>query len=431
MAKNNTSTCSMRYGDKVYKLEKESELRFELHEKEETSVYLEYHQILQMNTWYRCQIIIVCSNFILNATYLTGKTDAAYISTNTSMVTYLNLHTALEQMRVKSEKERVRGPRVTLYSHYCVDVPLNSLHTFFPVMVVGPPDVGKSSFCRQLLNYAARIGRNPLFVDLDVEHNDVSIPGTVGVLRVMRPADVGEAFESPPLIFHHGHIRPATNLKLYNALVSRVADAVNIKCDAITKANLSGVIVNTGSCEDGPDYNSLTHAAGAFEVMFDIIIVLGQEKLAFKLKRDLPNFVQFVQISKTGGAVEKCQSYREDRIQKTINNYLYRFGTFKIKVKFSEVQLFKIGEPELPNSSLPFGMKVTKDYKKRIISIQPSASLLHHVFSISSADSAEENVVEMNVLGFVVIKRDLLFLSPCEGPLSKSILLESDLRFTK
>lgn len=36
------------------------------------------------------------------------------------------------------------------------------------VMVVGPTDVGKSTLTRLLCNYAARLGRAPLFVDLDV-----------------------------------------------------------------------------------------------------------------------------------------------------------------------------------------------------------------------------------------------------------------------
>ena len=33
-------------------------------------------------------------------------------------------------------------------------------------MVVGPMDVGKSTLSRLLLNYAVRIGRRPLYVDL-------------------------------------------------------------------------------------------------------------------------------------------------------------------------------------------------------------------------------------------------------------------------
>ena len=34
-------------------------------------------------------------------------------------------------------------------------------------MVVGPTDVGKSTVCKLLVNYAARMGRAPILVDLD------------------------------------------------------------------------------------------------------------------------------------------------------------------------------------------------------------------------------------------------------------------------
>ena len=36
------------------------------------------------------------------------------------------------------------------------------------VQVVGPTDVGKSSLCRILLNYAVRTGWAPTAVDLDI-----------------------------------------------------------------------------------------------------------------------------------------------------------------------------------------------------------------------------------------------------------------------
>lgn len=35
-------------------------------------------------------------------------------------------------------------------------------------MIVGPMDVGKSTLCRILLNYAVRQGRRPIYVELDV-----------------------------------------------------------------------------------------------------------------------------------------------------------------------------------------------------------------------------------------------------------------------
>lgn len=74
-------------------------------------------------------------------------------------VIYLNVHAALEQQRVSAEQENTRGP---------------------VAMVVGPGDVGKSTLTRLLLNYAVRMARRPIYVDLDVGQGSISVPGTVG-----------------------------------------------------------------------------------------------------------------------------------------------------------------------------------------------------------------------------------------------------------
>ena len=79
-------------------------------------------------------------------------------------VMYLNAHAALEQLRKKAETDNSRGP-VT--------------------MIVGPMDVGKSTVCRLLLNYAVRMGRRPIFVDLDVGQGQISVPGTIGEFQLL------------------------------------------------------------------------------------------------------------------------------------------------------------------------------------------------------------------------------------------------------
>ena len=78
---------------------------------------------------------------------------------------YLNTHACLERLRRHADEglsngEDTRGP-VT--------------------MIVGPTDVGKSTLCRILLNYAVRMGRRPIFVDLDIGQGSIAIPGTLGL----------------------------------------------------------------------------------------------------------------------------------------------------------------------------------------------------------------------------------------------------------
>ncbi len=76
-------------------------------------------------------------------------------------------------------------------------------------MIVGPTDVGKSTVCRILLNYAVRQGSFPTYVDLDVGQGSISLPGTLCALYVERPADPVEGFDKKaPLVYQYGHLSP-------------------------------------------------------------------------------------------------------------------------------------------------------------------------------------------------------------------------------
>ena len=49
---------------------------------------------------------------------MTGNIEDAYVSVETPMLFYVNIHTALEQMRCKAEKNNeYRGPRVSNLTH--------------------------------------------------------------------------------------------------------------------------------------------------------------------------------------------------------------------------------------------------------------------------------------------------------------------------
>lgn len=81
-----------------------------------------------------CSVCIVVVCFLIPP-YVTGNMDVAYKSDKTPMVTYSNVHAALEQLRKQAEENDSRGPRV---------------------MITGPADVGKSTLTKILINYAVR-----------------------------------------------------------------------------------------------------------------------------------------------------------------------------------------------------------------------------------------------------------------------------------
>ncbi|KAJ8313485.1 hypothetical protein KUTeg_008046, partial [Tegillarca granosa] len=186
-----------------YKLEVDHELRFEV----ESGATVQLELLDGMAEYFGTELTKGKKySFETGSKNLIGRTEVAYIAKETPMVVYVNTHAALEQMRVRAEEDSTRGPRV---------------------MVTGPTDVGKSTLCRLLLNYAARLKRAPVFVDLDVGQGQVSVPGTIGSIVVERPADVEEGYSSAaPLVFHYGHTSPSHNLTLYNLLVSKMADVV-------------------------------------------------------------------------------------------------------------------------------------------------------------------------------------------------------------
>ena len=111
-----------------------------------------------------------------------------YTSQETPMMIYLNTHAALEQLRIKAEKDNTRGPICMLVRIFFGYLDLYSF------LQVGPTDVGKSTVSKILLNYAVRLGRKPIFVELDVGQGAISVPGTIGAMMVERPASVEEGF---------------------------------------------------------------------------------------------------------------------------------------------------------------------------------------------------------------------------------------------
>ncbi|WKX98749.1 hypothetical protein Q1695_013993 [Nippostrongylus brasiliensis] len=354
---------------------------------------------------------------------LIGPTTSAYVAEQTPMVIYLNTHAALEQLRQHSEgqmavdgNENPKGPRI---------------------MLVGPTDVGKTTVCRILCNYAVRQGRSPVYIDLDVGQGSISVPGTIGALFINKTADVVEGFDrSKPLVYNFGHISPGENLPLYDLLVKELADSVTARCATHPEANMGGLVINTCGWVTGEGYACIVSAAEAFEV--DVVIVLDHERLYNELQRDLPTFVKILHQPKSGGVETRSRQSRMAARSAAIHRYFYGvhsnpYFPFTFEMHFGEVIFCKIGTEKLPESCLPFGSKV-EDHNTKVEAISPSADMAHRMFAVTPCPTVSQAVLKASVLGFVVIteikmEEKLISVLCPQSSLTHKVLVWTDVTF--
>ncbi|CAG0916574.1 unnamed protein product [Notodromas monacha] len=412
---------------KEYRLKPEEELRLEVAEGKSDSVKLELAQgmaeifgtelvcgnsysfgpgsKLAVFTWHGCTLSIK------------GTPEMAYVARDTPMIIYLNTHAGVETLRKRAEKAEKRGP---------------------VVMLAGPVDVGKSTVTRILLNYATRMGRSPLYVDLDVGQSGFGIPGTIGASLVEQPASPdGEFANKAPLLYHYGSSNMGANPKFFKELCRVMADAVQKRLDASKKVKYSGALINTAGWVKDEGYSCLLFAVTTFNV--DLIIVLDQERLYNELVRDVPPSVHVVYQPKSAGVVERSKRTRFASRMSRLRNYFY--GNFEstyfphtFDVKFSDLRIFKIGAPVVPKSCLPIGM-TNEDAEMKLVQVAPSKELLNHMLSLSHATVDDEKTISTNIRGFIYVtnvdveRQTVTILSPQPRPLPDGVLLWSDVRF--
>ena len=90
-----------------------------------------------------------------------------------------------------------------------------------------------------LLNWAVRSGRLPIFVDLDVSLNSISLPGAISALAVERTALVDEGFNiDAQIAYHFGYKTPAENPVLYRKLITVLKDAISFRSEQISASRI-------------------------------------------------------------------------------------------------------------------------------------------------------------------------------------------------
>lgn len=332
--------------------------------------------------------------------------------------------------------------------------------TLAPICLVCKPmyarNVGKSTLCRILLNYATRRGRAPIFVDLDPDQNHIGLPGSLGALSIESPIDIetGLSLRSS-MLMHFGHTSPSADNDgkgglLYNKIVENMAKIVHSRLEQDKKSYYSGVIINTSCWSDDADYKLLVHACKSFKA--NLVLVMDDEVLQDDLKKDLsdcPYRVNVLNVPKTVGIITRVSDTNVEMRYNRIKEYFYgtpseSYSPMTSDMKFSYLRrlIYKIGYPlMLPDSLMPLGTKA-QDNQVKVSSYDCTASdLLHHILAISycKIDDVVKDpdvVLRTNIMGFICVTNvrsdgdvvSILTPQKLSSPL-ENVLLYSDVQY--
>jgi polyribonucleotide 5'-hydroxyl-kinase len=173
------------------------------------------------------------------------------------MITYANLHYALERLRDEASADDRDGPRV---------------------LVLGPENAGKTSLVKLLTAYATRSGRQPVVVNLDTREGMLTVPGTLSASTFSSIIDVEEGWGSSPtngpnqvpvklpLVYHYGLASPEESPQTYKPIVTRIALAAMSKLQDDTEVKEAGCIIDTpGIISQGKrGYDVIQHVVSEF-----------------------------------------------------------------------------------------------------------------------------------------------------------------------
>ncbi|KAF8637404.1 hypothetical protein AX17_002899 [Amanita inopinata Kibby_2008] len=461
---------------KEWKLEPESEYRFELDPGKSLAIKLiqGYAEIFgselvegksylfgseckaAIYTWSGCKIEV------------TGQPSTEYVSEETPMSAYANLHIALEQMRVRALRKLHGSPPSDNESDTVVEPPR--------VLVLGPENSGKTTVCKILTNYAVRAGQgwSPIYINLDPSEGGWATPGAISAAPVSGPIPTyspasplgSSATTAPtsltsnallPLVYWYGHSDIRRNPLLMERLIRNIGENARDKFDVDAESRVSGLIIDTpsslasGHGSNDPRHRLIRACVEAFNV--NVIVVVGHEKLNVEMQRMFGSQLAVVKIPKSGGVVELDPAYRERVHKYQLHSYMYgqvipapsgatdstlggealadlALAPSSTVINFGDISIYRIGaETMAPTSALPIGAKrvVSEMQPVQVDPAQPGSGLLNAVLALLAPLDPDENerydeeLLDLTVSGFLAItnvdisRRKMTVLSPNQG----------------
>ncbi|KAG2020161.1 cleavage/polyadenylation factor ia subunit Clp1p [Coprinopsis cinerea AmutBmut pab1-1] len=400
------------------------------------------------------------------------------------MAAYANVHTALEQMRVRA-LSKTRGSPLPPGEE--VDPKLCEAPR---VLVLGPENSGKTTVCKILINYAVRAGQewSPMLANVDPSEGAWVIPGTLSVASVSGPlptyspasplgtasttAPVGLTSHAlAPLVSWYGHTDTRKNPLLLDRLIRNLGENVNDRFDLKPEGKASGLIVDTpssfGSSSSPTDHRQKLIKACVDAFRINVILVVGHEKLNVEMQRAYGSYVTVVKIPKSGGVVELDSSYRE-RVQRyQLQTYMYGHpvqppvgvtgGTLggetpshlvlspsSTVMKFGDLSIYRIGTENMaPSSALPINaMRQVSEMQPVPVNPASPGSGLHGAvlallapFNPDENERYDEEILDLSVIGFVYVmqvdvkQKKMTILSPNQGSVAGKTALAGSLEY--
>ncbi|KAG7448081.1 uncharacterized protein BT62DRAFT_930162 [Guyanagaster necrorhizus] len=400
---------------------------------------------------------------------VTGHPSTDYVSEETPMNAYGNLHVAFEQMRVRALQTLSGSLPPDTKSDVNAEPPR--------VLILGPENSGKTSVCKILVNYTVRAGQEwtPLLINLDPNEGGWSAPGALSVAPVSSPLPtsspantLGTAATSAPtslssnallpLVYWYGHPETRKNPLLMDRLIRNLGENVRERQENDPRGSAAGIIVDTPSSLGSGPASSTEHRQRLIKACVEsfrinVILVVGHEKLNVEMQRTYGSLLTVVKIPKSGGVVELDHGYRERVHSYQMHTYMYgqviqppagipassvSADTFtdiilspsSSVISFDDLTIYRIGAATMaPSDALPVGAKrVVSETQPVLVSpSQPGSGLLNAVLALLSPFNPDENerydeeILDLTVVGFLVItkldipQRKMTVLAPNQG----------------
>jgi len=204
-----------------------------------------------------------------------------------------------------------------------------------------------------------------------------------------------------PLVYHFGCATAEENPRLWKSLVTRLGLAVKSRAEEDEAVRQGGVLIDTpGSIAKGGSYDLIQHVISEFDV--NVLLVLGSERLFNELKKKVnESTTTVVRLDKSGGCVDRDESYMQQLRQTQIREYFFGYGNINLAphsmlADYAHLSIYRILASSA-SSTAPAAATTTNDDEDDDF-YEPSATISMPTSTSTSSGPTLEKVSPTNMM---------------------------------